>query len=203
MSGQVLKLNGYTDVPDGKIAFVVTYLEMRTAPAEPISPPRPELTLERWDNPEPDAYRTMFREVGGDWIWFSRLLQDDAALNSLFAEPARQNFRLVRNGKPSGILELDFADPEQPELAYFGLTPDAIGGGAGRWLMSQALQMVWSRPETKRFWLHTCTGDSPQALGFYLSCGFSGYKRAIEIADDPRLQGLYPKEAAPHLPLIE
>ncbi|MDN3720353.1 hypothetical protein QW131_16930 [Roseibium salinum] len=32
MSERVLDLNGYTDVPAGKIAFVVTFLEMREAP---------------------------------------------------------------------------------------------------------------------------------------------------------------------------
>lgn len=202
MAGQGLDLNGYTDVPAGKIAFVVTFLEMLRAPETPLSRPRTDLALETWNHPEPDGYRQLFRAVGGDWIWFGRLNLGDEELRALFAEPGRKTFRLIRDGRPAGLLELDFANPEEPELAYFGLIPDAIGGGAGRWMMAQALQMVWARQETKRVWLHTCTGDSPQALPFYLSCGFSAYKRAIEIADDPRLTGLYPKDAAPQFPLI-
>ncbi|MDN3720352.1 GNAT family N-acetyltransferase [Roseibium salinum] len=121
----------------------------------------------------------------------------------MLAEQTRENFRAVRNGKPVGMLELDYADPAEPVVSYFGLTPEAIGGGVGRWLMAQAVAMAWGRPETKRLWLHTCTGDSPQALGFYQSCGFRPYKRAVEIADDPRLLGIYPRDKAPHVPVIE
>jgi hypothetical protein len=68
--------------------------------------------------------------------------------------------------------------------------------------MAQALDIVWSRPEPKRLWVHTCTGDSPQALLFYQACGFKPYKRAIEVAEDPRLLGLLGQERAPHVPVI-
>ncbi|MHA7776966.1 GNAT family N-acetyltransferase [Roseibium sp. M-1] len=199
----VLNLDGYTDIPGGKVAFVVTFLEMLQAPETPLAPPRSDVTLERWHNPGIDGYRKLFREVGEDWIWFGRLTYDDTALASLLAEPARENFLPVKDGKPIGMLELDYTNRQEPELAYFGLTPGAIGGGLGRWLMSEALEMVWSRPETKRFWVHTCTGDSPQALPFYQACGFRPYKRAIEVADDPRLKGLLGQERAPHVPVIE
>ena len=56
--------------------------------------------------------------------------------------------------------------------------------------------------QTRRFWVHTCTGDSPQAIGFYTSCGFTPYKRAIEVADDPRLSGLLGRDKAPHVPVL-
>jgi len=203
MSGQVLDLNGYTDVPDGKIAFVVTYLEMLQAPEKPLAPPRPDLVLERWTAPDLEEYRALFRKVGGDWIWFGRLTLDDATLGNKLEETARECFRPVVEGTPAGILELDYANPAEPALAYFGLIPEAIGAGVGRWLMGQAVGMAWSRPDTKRLWLHTCTGDSPQAIGFYMSCGFRPYKRAVEVDDDPRLLGFYPKDKAPHVPVIE
>jgi hypothetical protein len=32
--------------------------------------------------------------------------------------------------------------------------------------------------------------------------GFTPYRRAIEVADDPRLFGFLPREAAPHIPLL-
>ncbi|MBN9673681.1 GNAT family N-acetyltransferase [Roseibium aggregatum] len=203
MHETLIDLNGYTDIPEGKVAFVVTFLEMLKAPDQPLSRPRPDLVLERWHEPDLEEYRALFRQVGGDWIWFGRLTLDDAGLAALLAEPTRESFRPIVDGKPVGILELDFANPAEPELAYFGLIPEAIGGGAGRWLMAQAVERVWSRPDTERFWVHTCTGDSPQAIGFYMSCGFKPYKRAIEVDDDPRLSGLYPKDKAPHVPVIE
>lgn len=202
MAVQTLDMDGYTDVPDGKVAFVVTFLEMLNAPDKPVSAERNDMSLERWEKPKADAYRKLFREVGEDWIWFGRLMLSDGELETMLAEPTRENFLPMLDGKPVGMLELDFSNPEEPELAYFGLTPDAIGGGTGRWLMAQALDMVWARPETKRFWVHTCTGDSPQAIRFYMSCGFKPYKRAIEVADDPRLGGLLGLDKAPHVPVL-
>ncbi len=202
MPEPVLDLNGYMDLPDDKIAFVVTYLEMFEAPAEPLAPPRGDVTLERWTEPDIEVYRALYREVGEDWIWFSRLIYDDTKLKKILTEPTRENFLPLKNGKPFGTLELDYSNPEEPELAYFGLVPSAIGGGLGRWLMAQAVEMAWARPQTKRLWLHTCTGDSPQALKFYMSCGYKPYKRAIEVAEDPRLSGVYSRDKAPHVPVI-
>ncbi|WP_298985477.1 GNAT family N-acetyltransferase [uncultured Roseibium sp.] len=202
MTVKVADMDGYTYVPDGKIAFIVTYLEMLRAPETPIAAPRDDIRLQRWTAPDLDDYRALFRQVGEDWIWFGRLIYDDDTLSDMLSEPTRENYLPLRNGKPIGTLELDFANPEEPEVAYFGLIPEAIGGGAGRWLMAQAVEMAWARPQTKRLWLHTCTGDSPQALKFYMSCGYRPYKRAVEIADDPRLLGLHGKERAPHIPVI-
>lgn len=203
MVADVLVLDGYTDIPDGKVAFVVTFLEMLEPPAAPLAPERSDVSLERWPSPDLEQYRKLFREVGEDWIWFGRLVHDDAKLQQLLSEPTRENFLPMKDGKPFGMLELDYSDPQEPELAYFGLVPGAIGGGLGRWLMARALDIVWSRPETKRLWVHTCTGDSPQALHFYQACGFKPYKRAIEVADDPRLMGLLERKRAPHVPVIE
>lgn len=203
MPDQTLNLTGYTDVPDGKIAFVVTFLEMLAAPAEPLAPARDDVELVRWQEPNLTAYRQLFRQVGEDWIWFGRLTHGDEDLRQMLADPARENYLPMKAGTPIGTLELEFGNPEEPEISYFGLVPEAIGGGLGRWLMAQAVDIAWSRPETKRLWLHTCTGDSPQAMKFYTSCGFKPYKRSIEIDDDPRLLGLYAHETAPHVPVIK
>jgi GNAT superfamily N-acetyltransferase len=202
MPNPILNLDGYTEVPDTKIAVVVTYLEMTEKPSEALAPQRSDVALEAWPSPSASEYKALFREVGEEWIWFGRLIKPDAELEALLSEPARENFLPLRAGKAVGTLELNYADPENVELAYFGLVPSAIGGGVGRWLMAQAVEMAWSRPETKRLWLHTCTADSPQALKFYQSCGFKPYKRAIEVADDPRGLGLYASETAPHVPCL-
>ncbi|MBD8891344.1 GNAT family N-acetyltransferase [Roseibium litorale] len=197
-----LALDGYTHLPKGKVAVTVTYLEMLSRP-EISLPSRTDLTLEPWTRPELDAYRALFRSVGQDWLWFARLKLSDDELRSVLDDPARAHFVPYLNGKPAGMLELDFSDPETPELAYFGLVPEAIGGGAGRWLMAKALELVWSRPQTKRLWVHTCTADSQKALDFYKRSGFTPYKLAIEVDEDPRLSGLLPRSAAPHVPIIE
>ena len=197
-----LALDGFTYLPKGKVVVAVTYLEMLSQPVI-SAPERPDLILERWQKPELEAYRSLYRAVGQEWLWFGRLKLSDDELRSVLDEPAREYFVPYSDGKPAGMLELNFTDPENPELAYFGLVSEAIGAGAGRWLMTKALEKVWSRSETKRFWVHTCTADSQKALDFYKRSGFSPYKLAIEVDNDPRLSGLLPRSAAPHVPLIE
>jgi GNAT superfamily N-acetyltransferase len=193
-----VSLRGVTDLPPGKIAEVVTYLEMLAAP-EPREGPASGFTLERFC--DVTRYRALFRRVGERWLWMSRLVVPEAALRTILDDPAVEACALRSGGEDIGILELDFRQPEECELAYFGVVPEAIGSGAGRFLMSEAVRRAWARP-IRRFWVHTCTHDHPRALAFYQRSGFRAYKRAIEIADDPRLTGHLPRDAAPDVPVI-
>ena len=68
--------------------------------------------------------------------------------------------------------------------------------------MDKAIQLAWAEP-IDRFWVHTCTLDHPRALAFYMRSGFTAYRRELEVADDPRLTGVLPREAAPQIPIIE
>ena len=68
--------------------------------------------------------------------------------------------------------------------------------------METAAKRAFARP-LRRFWVHTCTFDHPSAVDFYRRAGFAPYRRAVEIADDPRLSGLLARSAAPHVPMIE
>lgn len=203
MRGISLDLDGYTDLPDGKVASVVTYLEMRERPQSGEGNERPDLTLHRVDVADTQWYRALFRRIGTNWLWFGRLKMLDDELTAILDDPAVEIFSLIRQGREVGLLELDFRDPANVELAYFGLVPEAIGGGIGHWLLDQAIELAWSRPETQRFWVHTCTLDAPTALNFYRRSGFQPYKRAVEVADDPRLAGHLTRDAAPQVPLIE
>lgn len=197
-----LDMDGYTDLPNDKIGFVVTFLEM-TAKPEPQILKKPDgVSLERWVAPKPDEYLRLFRQIGDDWLWFGRLRLETAELEKLLSEPSREIYVPMRDGKAVGLLELSFADPANVELSYFGLVPQAIGGGVGRWLIQSGIERVWSRSDTQRFWLHTCTGDSPQALGFYMSNGFSPYKRSIEVTDDPRVIGVLEPDLGRHIPKL-
>ena len=74
-----LNLNGYTDLPPGKIAAVVTYLEMRRPPA--LSPFRKpdHWSLQRIDQ-DHARYRALFRAIGEPWLWFSRAVMSDDLL---------------------------------------------------------------------------------------------------------------------------
>ena len=194
-----MKMSGYTDLPPGTIAAVVTYLEMHAPP-----PPRP-ITRQGWsmDSLKGDTgrYRALFRRVGEPWLWFSRLIMDDAILESIVEHPRVQTFALRENGVDIGLLELDFRAPQMCELSFFGLVPEAVGCGWGGILMDEAIRRAWEQP-IDRLWVHTCSLDHPRALGFYIHSGFRPYKRAVEIAEDPRLKGYLPLTAAPHMPPI-
>ena len=193
--------DGYSDVPAGKIAAVVTHLEMIERAALPRDP-EGAWTLRRVQVPDLDWYRDLYRRIGEEWLWFSRLRMPDAELAAIIQSPLVEVYALVHDGRDEGLLELDFRTAGHCELAFFGVTAKLIGGGAGRWLMNRALELAWSRP-VSRVWVHTCTFDHPAALSFYQRSGFRPFRRQIEISDDPRVNGTAPRDVARHVPIIE
>lgn len=191
----------FWDVPQGKIAAVVTHLQMFERPA-PRNVPEVQARLVAQDAPDLDWYRDLFMRVGGqDWMWFSRMGMVDEALREILHRPDVWVYGVEVDGRAEGMLELDFRVPGECELGYFGLTSTMVGTGAGRWLMDHAIRLAWDQP-IKRFHVHTCTLDSPQALPFYIRSGFAAYRRQIEVVDDPRLTGVLPRDSAPQVPII-
>ena len=193
--------NGHYPVPPGKLAVIISFLEMR-APVVRDAPPLPAgISIETVDTPDLDWYRDLFRRVGGDdWLWFSRLTLDDQALATIIHDPKIEVRAVMRDGQAEGLLELDFRTEGACELAFFGLTQTMIGTGVGRALMATAIARAFESP-IERLHLQTCTGDSPQALPFYLRSGFQPVRQQVEIYDDPRLNGLLPKSAGHRVPL--
>ena len=191
-----------TPVIDGELAAIVTSLEMCARP-KPRPLPASPLRLVAWRAPAPAAYRALFRRVGASWLWFSRLMLDDAALTAILHDPAVDLYAVTdRAGIEVGVLELDFRTSGECEIAFFGLVPELTGKDHGDWLMAQALALGW-RKDVMRMWVHTCTLDHPGALGFYRRHGFTPFARAIETFADPRLIGVLPRDAAPQIPLID
>lgn len=189
-------------VRDTEIATIVTTLEMRSRP--PLRPlPASPLRLVQWHRPDIDKYRALFRRVGTPWLWFSRLLLDEAAVLRIIHDPAVAIFAAVDTGGIEvGLLELDFREQGACEISYFALIPELAGRRLGRWLMAEALARGWAKGVT-RVWLHTCTLDHPSALNFYRAQGFVPIRRTVETFPDPRLTGHLPREAAPHVPVLE
>jgi GNAT superfamily N-acetyltransferase len=200
--GSPLQLpDGYIDVPRGKIANVQTCLEMFERPQPRPDPQQVECTLERLAGSEVERYRALFRRVGEAYLWFSRLTISREELASAIADPRDEIYAIRYRDRDEGLLELDFRTPEECELLYFGLTDTLVGKGVGRWAMNRAIDLAWSRP-IRRFWVHTCSLDHPDALAFYIRTGFKPFKRQIEVADDPRLTGVVSPNAAPHVPML-
>jgi GNAT superfamily N-acetyltransferase len=190
----------YDAVADGDLAAVVTFLEMRGRPQ--LDVPTSPLRLDRIEHPATEAYRSLFRLVGARWLWFSRLIMDDATLAAIIQDPDVELFAVRdQEGSDAGILELDFREARQCELSFIGLVPELSGKGHGRWLLAEAVERAW-RDGVTRVHVHTCSLDHPAALSAYRRAGFSAYKRAIERFPDPRLVGALPKDCAPQIPLL-
>jgi len=211
--------DGYTDLTPGKIAAVVTYLEMRERPVAAetnshVSQMRrdpsagsgqamghPQVRSRRIENPGLDWYRKRYRRAGGPWLWFSRLEMSDEQLASVLRRATTEVFMAEHELDEIGIAELDRSDAQNVEITTFALFAEWQGRGLGQRFMAEVLARAWSG-DPARVWLHTCTLDGPGALAFYLKCGFRAYKRAIEVADDPRVRGFLPLDAAPGVPII-
>jgi GNAT superfamily N-acetyltransferase len=192
----------YSPIADGELGAIVTSLEMTSRPplrALPVS----DLRLEPWHAPHADKYRALYRRIGEPWLWFSRLEMDDETLIATIHDPKVRIWAVVdRRGIEVGILELDFRTDGACEIAFFGLIPELGGKGHGKWLMAMALQLGWAEAGVQRMWVHTCTLDGPTALAFYQKAGFIAYQRQLETFADPRISGLIPRDAAPHIPII-
>lgn len=195
------RIDGYTDLPPGKLANVVTFLEMRAPPPPRPAPPRDDIAIVETDT-RLEPYRALFRRVGAPWLWLGRLVLSDAALEAALRDPRLVSRTVMRGGEPIGLVELFFEGGEA-EIVYFGLVPAETGRGLGRRLMEATVAQAFARGVT-RLMVHTCTLDHPGAVAFYTACGFVPYKRAIEIHDDPRLIGLLPRDAgSPAWPVID
>lgn len=208
-----IDLDGYTDLPPGKIANIVTYLDMTAPPAAP-PPAGAGFAIRRVERPRTGWYRDLYTRVGADWLWASRLAMPEAELAAILASPDVEVFALAQEGRDEGLvrdeglgrdeglLELDFREAGECELAFLGVAAPLIGSGAGRALIGHAIARAFARP-VKRFWVHTCTLDHPAALGFYRRAGFRPWKLAVEVCDDPRLTGTLPRTAAPQVPIFD
>ena len=189
----------YEAVPDGELAAVVTYLEMLEPPATEVPPST--LQLRHVASPAADQYRALFRKVGSPWLWFSRLVMDDDQLEAIIRDPGVELFEIAAVEAVVGMIELDFREAGECELAFIGLVPGLAGQGHGRWLLAEAIQRAW-RDGVKRVHVHTCSLDHPAALSAYRRAGFTPHKRAVERFPDPRLLGYLPRDCAPQIPLL-
>ena len=183
---------------------MVTYLAWsRVGASSPRPTVQPELQLVR-QQPACGDYLALFRAVGEQWLWFSRLRMPPEELQAIIEHPDVEIYFLYSDHNPEqaiGILELDARIAGTMELAFIGLVPQMLGRGYGSWLLQQAQSIAVAR-EVDYLWLHTCTFDHPDAVAFYLSHGFEIYARALEVTVDPRLDGTLHQSCAPHVPLF-
>lgn len=194
--------NGLTPVPPGKIAASVTFLDMDQRPdwLEKANTSR-SVQLVAAPKISTTQYRELFRAIGENWLWTSRLILNDDELSSIIHSPDTYIYLIEVDGEIAGLSELKQVNPSTVEIAFFGLRPEFTGRKIGRNVMALTLEKAW-KESTRKVCLQTCNFDHPAALGFYQKCGFQPVRFGIELMDDPRLTGILPKNAAPHIPLL-
>ena len=194
--------DGFTDIAPGKLATIVTSLQMFNSPELPEPETGFTSSLRQIHQPDVDWYLRLYRRVGEDWLWFSRLQESLSMLESIIRDPGVEIFALTVENEDKGLLELDFRTDRECELAFLGITADLQGCGLGSQLLDYGIKQAWSK-SIDRLWVHTCTFDHPRALELCQQAGFIPFKMQLEVLDDPRINGTIPKTAAPHIPLFE
>jgi GNAT superfamily N-acetyltransferase len=155
------------------------YLEMLAPPGKAVPPPRDGLAVIQAKKPTIAFYRFLYDSVGGNYNWTSRKKLTDAELAALIHDSRMENHVLYVDGVPAGFAELDHRIESEIELVQFGLVPEFIGQGLGRYFLRWTIDKAWSY-QPRRLWLHTCTKDHPAALPNYLKAGFVLYKEEIK-----------------------
>ena len=188
-------------VPAGKLYTVITHLAMESPPEQaPPPPPAPGIALQRRRDMPVADYLRLYHAIGDDWLWWSRLTWDESKLAANLTSNETEVYVAEADSEEIGLIELNLRPKPDIELRYFGLIPSWVGKGLGGWLLAHALAAA-GRHRPRRMILNTCTLDHPAALAFYQKYGFAITHSEVDIVDDPRLVGLLPRDAAPHIPL--
>jgi GNAT superfamily N-acetyltransferase len=156
-----------------------TYLEMLARTVQVVPPPRDGLAVVHARKPTVAYYRFLYDAVGRDYDWTSRKMLSDAELAALLNDSRLEVHVLMAEGVPAGFAELDRRIDGEIELVQFGLMPEFIGQGLGRYFLQWAIVKAWNYGP-RRFWLHTDTEDHPAALPNYLKAGFTVYKEEMK-----------------------
>lgn len=168
-----------------------TYLEMLTPPTE--SPPADadgSRQIRHLPAPSLGDYRALYNAVGAAYQWIDRNLMADEELAAILQDQRVEVYQLEVRGQPAGFAELDRRIAREVELAYFGLIPQFIGQGHGKWFLTRMIEQAWTKT-TRRVWVHTCDLDHAAALPTYCKAGFRIYdEKTIQqvVVDSSRFQ---------------
>ncbi|MCP4328155.1 MAG: GNAT family N-acetyltransferase [Alphaproteobacteria bacterium] len=170
--------------------FVITYLEMTGPPKlSVIMPSGRKLALLRAEEPTVSFYRYLYNTVGEPWLWWERRALADDALRAIIEDDKIDVYVLYANGVPAGFAELDRRRLPEIDLAFFGLIPEFIGQGLGRYFLNVIIETAWSL-KPRRLTVNTCNFDHPKAIQTYQRAGFVPYDQKHRAVKDPRDIGL-------------
>lgn len=169
-----------------KIELITTYFEMHARPAPVhVRACPPNFTVVQAVQPPIHFYRYLYDTVGSPWVWWERKRQDDARISEDLHHADVELFVPYIEGVPVGMSEIDWRRFPDVKLPYFGVIPEFCAQGIGGYFLDWTIDRVFARGAT-RFWLTTCSLDSPRAIPAYLRAGFTIFDEQREWIDDPR-----------------
>ncbi|MFV0333465.1 MAG: GNAT family N-acetyltransferase [Tropicimonas sp.] len=162
------------------VPYTVTWLEMTQRPTHgwPRQPLSGTASLLRAEAPPVWYFLDLYSAVGRDYAWEDMHERSEAELADWLESAATSFHTLMLHGWPHGFFMLDRHMFEVCDIAYFGLVPQAIGRGLGRFLLQTAVMTAWDMPGVEKVTLKTCTLDHPRALQLYQRNGFVPVRRS-------------------------
>lgn len=166
-----------------RVEVTVTYLQMDARPSypRPHVPVGPATALIAAERPPVWYFLDLYDAVGREYEWTDQHNAPPAEVEAFLHDPDVALYTLIRAGWPHGFFVLDGRTPERVDLSYFGLVPDAIGRGLGRFLIQTAVHAAWDRPGTQAVTVNTNSLDHPRALPLYQKAGFEPVRRATHM----------------------
>ena len=169
-----------TMLPAGtEVSYTVTWLEMLDRPSfpRPHQPSGSPAALLRADTPPVWFFLSLYDAVGREYAWEDMHSEAEDDLAAWLNDPDTELYTLMRGGWPHGFFLLDHRETGICDLAYFGLVPQAVGRGLGRFLLESAVHTAWDLPGVEKLTVNTNTLDHPRALGLYQRVGFTPARR--------------------------
>jgi GNAT superfamily N-acetyltransferase len=162
-----------------RVEVTITHLRMEGRPPypRPHVPVGPATALLAAERPPLWYFLDLYDAVGRDYEWTDQHVAPPDEVLAFLHDPAVCLYTLVRSGWPHGFFMLDGREPGVVNLSYFGLVPEAIGRGLGRFLIQTAVHAAWDRPGTQAMTVNTNSLDHPRALPLYQKAGFVPERR--------------------------
>ena len=169
------------------MSVTVTYLEMTERPGfdRPSIPMGPATALLAAEKPPVWFFLDLYRNVGSAYQWTDLLGTPEAEIRDWIQSDQVRLFTLIRTGWPAGFFLLDWRKHPSCNLAYFGLVPEVIGTGLGKYLLRTAVHAAWDIPGVEKLTVNTCTLDHPRALALYQKTGFVPVRQEVIHGDAP------------------
>jgi GNAT superfamily N-acetyltransferase len=162
-----------------------TTLEMNAAPGTyPSLQIKSKLAIMQVPEIPLPFYRFLYGEIGKSHYWYLRNHLSDNELGQILHSLNTKINVLYLDGAPAGFAEFDVRHmPDTIELVYFGLCPQYIGRGLGKWFLGQMVRSAWEE-NPKRLKVSTDTLDHSNALPLYQKMGFAPISFKEEKMED-------------------